>query len=560
MPANKSVIKSAGAMASATFLSRIMGLVREQVFAFLFGAGDLTDAYNVAFRIPNLLRDLFAEGAMSSAFVPVFTRARQEQGERRAWRVAGLVFRVLFVTVTVVALLGVFFAPELVSLYASAFKKVPGKFELTVEMTRIMFPFFPFVALSAAFMGILNACGVFFLPAFASALFNITSVAVGVTCAMLITYFASSTGWAPIEGMAIGVVVGGIVQACCQLPALYRKGYTWKKKLPEDLPWNQDHYLKQMLWMMIPGTVGLAATQVNILVNTVLATSQGSGAVSWLTYAFRLMQFPIGIFGVSLASATLPKISQQWVRKDVGGVSDTLVSSMRTVFAINFPASAGLIFLGYPIIELIFEYGRFTSSDTQATSTALAVYALGLTAYSLVKLLVPACYALNNTRLPVISSLLAVFITICLNLLMVKPFGYWGLALGTSLAAVCNAVFLLFAVRYLLRKKGGDLNLIRVSSGMVQYLVVGLVMGIICYFSARFLTQTISNLFLDQLFGTHFGNPGIVLVRTFRMGLLVSEGVFLVLLFSRLFRLDEVNGVFDLFKEKMKNKLRRNST
>src|SRR4051812_3012360 len=212
-----SVLRAAGAMGIATFLSRILGLVREQVFAVMFGAGNATDAYNVAFRIPNLLRDLFAEGAMSASLVPIFTRVRAEEGDARAWRVAGLVFRVLFFTVTALSLAGMLFAPQLVGLYASAYKQIPGKFELTVDMTRIMFPFFPLVALAAAFMGILNACGIFFLPAFASALFNVASIVVGVIFVGIFGYIEPQWGISPIVGMAIGVVAGGFVQAFCQL-------------------------------------------------------------------------------------------------------------------------------------------------------------------------------------------------------------------------------------------------------------------------------------------------------------------------------------------------------
>jgi len=550
-----SVLKAAGVMGFATFLSRIMGLVREQVFAVMFGAGNLTDAYNVAFRIPNLLRDLFAEGAMSASLVPVFTRTRVEEGDRRAWRVAGLVFRVLFTTVVLLALVGFIFAPKLVGLYASAFRQIPGKFELTVEMTRIMFPFFPMVALAAAFMGILNSCGVFFLPAFASALFNITSVIVGVICAKIFMYHGR-WGYFPIEGMAIGVVAGGAVQACCQLPSLYRNGYRWQKKLTSDPSWRHDPRLKQMLWMMIPGTVGLAATQVNLLVNTVLATSQGPGAVSWLNYAFRLMQFPIGIFGVSLASATLPKISRQWAHKDIKGVSQTLTHSLRSVFAINLPASAGLAFLGFPIIELIFQYGRFYREDTRATAYALAMYAIGLTAYSAVKVLVPACYALNNTRLPVISSVLAVLVTITLNLMMVKPFGYWGLALGTSIAAIFNSVFLLFAIQKLIQEKGGEFRFAPILRGLMEYLALALFMGVICWGSYRFSMSFMT----DGLFVHLIGKSGIPLVRSLRMAFLVFEGVMVILMSARVLHLEEANELIDLFTEKLKNKLRRNST
>jgi putative peptidoglycan lipid II flippase len=553
---SRGVLKAAGVMGVATLLSRLMGLIREQVFAFMFGAGNMTDAYNVAFRIPNLLRDLFAEGAMSASLVPIFTRTRVEEGEARAWRVAGLVFRVLFFTVSILACLGMFFAPQLVSLYASAFKLVPGKFELTVKMTRLMFPYFPLVALAAAFMGILNACGVFFLPAFASALFNITSVLVGVACAVSISHWGGPYGIHPIVGMALGVTAGGFVQALCQLPALYKAGYRWQKKLPVDPRWSRDPRLRRMLWMMVPGTVGLAATQVNLLVNTVLATSQGTGAVSWLNYAFRLMQFPIGIFGVSLAAATLPKVSLQWANRDIKGVSETLAHSLKSVFAINLPASAGLAFLGYPIIAMIFEYGRFHPEDTRATAMALAMYSIGLSAYSAVKVLVPACYALGNTRLPVISSCLAVGVNIALNMLMVKPFGYWGLALGTSIAAIFNGMFLIGAIHKLITQNGGEFPLWPVFKSFLEYLVVALVMGTICYLSQIVLKICLS----DSFFLYHFGRVGLFLSRGMRMAVLLIEGGGFIILAARVLHLNEATEVIDLFTEKLRNKLRRNRT
>jgi putative peptidoglycan lipid II flippase len=533
-----------------------MGLVREQVFAFLFGAGNMTDAYNVAFRIPNLLRDLFAEGAMSASLVPTFTRTRVEEGDRRAWRVVGLVFRVLLFTVGLLAVFGILFAPQLVSLYASAFRLVPGKFELTVRMTRAMFPFFPLVALAAAFMGVLNACGVFFLPAFSSALFNLASVIIGVICSQVIRYWGAHWGIQPIEGMAWGVVAGGLIQALCQLPALYRQGYRWQKKIPTDPEWTQDPRLRRMIWMMVPGTVGLAATQVNLLVNTVLATSQGTGAVSWLNYAFRLMQFPIGVFGVSLASATLPKISRQWVHRDLAGVAETLSKTLKNVFAVNLPAAAGLAFLGYSIIELIFQYGRFYREDTRATGFALAMYAIGLPAYSAVKVLVPACYALGNTRLPVISSILAVGVTIGLNLIMVKPFGYWGLALGTSIAAIVNALFLLRSIAQLMDESGGRLALFPLFKSFLGYLFVSLAMGITCFLTQKGLNSIVP----DQFFLERLGPSGVPLGRACRVFFLVFEGIGVVVMAGKLLGLQEIVEVMHLFTGKLKNKLRRNST
>jgi putative peptidoglycan lipid II flippase len=545
--------RAAGLMGLATLISRVLGLVREQAFAYLFGASHATDAFNVAFRIPNLLRDLFAEGAMSAALVPTFTRARVEQGDRRAWRVAGLVFRVLFVSVTVLSLVGIWFAPELVALYSSAYREVPGKFELTVSMTRTLFPFFPLVALAAAFMAVLNACGVYFMPAFASALFNVASITVGVGATLILFERGEAWGVQPIEGMAIGVLAGGLVQALCQLPALRRVGYAWPKREPSDLPWHQEPALRAMLALMLPGLVGLAATQVSLLVNTILATSQQAGAVSWLNYSFRLMQFPIGVFGVSIAAATLPRVSRQWVEKKPQEVAGSLSEGLRYVFAINLPAAAGLAFLGVPIIALIFEYGRFSPEDTSATAQALAAYSAGLVAYSAVKVLGPACYALGNTRVAVIGSVATVAITIVLNVLSVSRLGFWALAAGTSAGAVFNALFLLFALRRDLRKAGAELEIAPLFRSFFIHSAIAIAMGWAC-FASHSVVDSWSRVALAS-FGLHE-----VFLRGISLFLVILEAVVLVLVLARVLGADETGRVLGLFYQRAKNKLSRRKT
>lgn len=534
---NSGTLRAAGSMSVAIFLSRVLGLVREQVFAVLFGAGNATDAFNIAFRIPNLLRNLFAEGAMSASLVPTFTRARIEEGDERAWRVAGLVFRVLAAFVGILAAFGVFFAADLVNSYASAFHSVPGKFELTVRLTRLMFPFFPLVALAAAFMGILNACGSFFLPALSSALFNFSSIAIGIICAKLIAQGHDlGFGLQPIEGMAIGVLFGGAIQAFCQLPQLYRHGYRFPRG--SHPAWYRDPALRRMLALMVPGVVGLAATQISVLINTILATSQGPGAVSWLNYAFRLMQFPIGVFGVSLATATLPVVSGLWVKKDIQGVQDTLTQGLRHIFAINLPASAGLICLGYPIIEMLFQYGKFQASDTQATAMALVMYSLGLTAYSVVKLLVPACYALGNARVPVVASLITIGITLLFNLLLVRSFGYWGLALATSIGAVVNGLILIAAIRRWIRRAGGAWAMDGLGRSFLANFVVSVLMAVCVHFSYAVLKQWIP--------GESAG------IRLFRVALMVIEGGGCVVIFALGLGVSEVADVLEFVKKKLK--------
>lgn len=550
------VLRAAGAIGFATLLSRVLGLVREQVFAVLFGASNMTDAFNLAFRVPNLLRNLFAEGAMSAALVPTFTRVRQEKGVRAGWRLAGLVFRVLFVVVTLLAVLGWIFAPELVGLYASGFRQVPGKFELAVQLTRLLFPFFPFVALAAAFMAILNACGVFFLPAFAPALFNLVAIVAGVAMVRLIQSQGHAAHLVPIEGMAIGVLAGGVVQALCQLPALYRVGYHWPKSRPNDVSWKRDPDLRRMIGLMGPGTLGLAATQLNLFVNTVLATQLGPGAVSYLSYAFRLMQFPIGIFGASLAQATLPLVSSQWASRDLKGVAETLTDNLKRSFAVNLPASAGLAFLGYPIVELIFQYGRFYSEDVRSTAWALAMYTLGLTAYSVVKLLVPVCYALGNARIPVFSSALSVGVTLVLNLLVYRTLGFGGLALGTSIGAIINAVFLLNAICKLLRESGGQLDLRPLGISFLKHLGVALGMGCVCWLTHRGLNA----LWPDWIWVGHLGKSGWVLARFFKVAVVILEGAGVVFFACKWIGATETTEAVDIFAKKLKNMLSRLKT
>ncbi len=519
-------------MSAAVFISRILGLVREQVFAAMFGASNATDAYQIAFRIPNLLRDLFAEGAMSAALVPTFIQVQKEHGMARAWQVATRVFVVLFAFVSILALLGVIFADSIVGLYASAYHAVPGKFELTVEMTRIMMPFFPFVALAAAFMAILNACGRFFIPSFASAMFNLVSICVGVACAKILPHY----GIPAIEGMAYGVIAGGLVQALIQWPVLRKEGYEILWHQPHAIRPIQDPALRRMMILMVPGTVGLAATQINILVNSVFATSVGEGAVSWLNYAFRLMQFPIGIFGVSLATATLPVFSRAWSSKSYEEASDSLLKSVKRVFAVNFPASAGLAFLGVPIISLIFEHGHFSHHDSVSTAQALAAYALGLTAYSVVKVLVPICYAIGQTKVAVLSSFFSVISNMIFNFLFVKQLGFVGLALGTSITAVLNSVLLWVLISRKLKTLGVTAKTGEAIISMVKYGAAALLMGV--------LVWKLDQMCLEPLVQTWF-------MKFLRVGVGLVAGVGSYVLFSILLGCQESLEILEIFKRRL---------
>lgn len=437
-----SVAHGASRMGLATLMSRFMGLGRELVFAYLFGASNAADAFNIAFRIPNLLRDLFAEGAMSAAFVPNFTRALITSRKRAFELLAGVLVVLVLIT-SVLATLGVVFTPQIVRLYAGSYASVPGKIELAMGLTRSMFPFFPMVAMAAVLMGALNALGFFFLPAFAPVLFNITSIVCGLTVVPLLEHFTSVP---PIYGMALAVVVGGFLQFYVQFAQIRREGFRLSEEWAAVRHPFKVEGVKTVLWLLIPGTIGLAATQLGILINSVYATRSGAGAVSWLNYAFRLMQFPIGIFGVSLAAATLPAVSRKLAQNDREGAGLEVSKSLRMTFAINGPAAAGLMVVGLPIVQLLFQHGRFHLSDAQNTAAAVFWYGVGLPGYSAVKVLVPVFYALGSTRVPVIASFLMVLLNAVLNHIFIDRLHYpfWSLAIATSSTATLNALGLFF--------------------------------------------------------------------------------------------------------------------
>ncbi len=471
--------RSAGLIGIATMTSRVLGLVREQVLAFLFGAGNEMDAFNVAFRIPNLFRDLFAEGGMSAAFVPTFTRRLTLGGREAAWRLGNYVINALLLVTLALVIVGVVSARPLVALFASDYAGVPGKLDLTVALTRVIFPFLTLVAIAAACMGMLNSLQRFFVPALSPAMFNIATVA----CAILLVPLMPLVHLPRIMAIAFGALIGGVGQAAVQWPALRREGFRYRPALD-----FHDEGLRQVLVLMGPGLVGLAAVQVNLFVNTVLATGQGTGAVSWLNYAFRLMYMPIGLFGVSIATAALPTLSRQAAHGDLAGMRETLSSGLRMMLMLNVPATAGLIALSLPIIALIFQHGSFTRADSAATALALACYAPGLVGYSAVRLAVPAFYALHDSRTPVMVSVITVLLNGVLNIALVHVVGYPGLALGTAVASLFNAAVLL----WLLRARLSGLDGRRVATSFVKIAIASIIMGVATWQVNALLSRTIA--------------------------------------------------------------------
>ena len=465
--------RSAGIFGLATITSRILGLARDQVVAFYFGAGDANDAFRVASRLPNLVRDLFAEGAMSAAFVPTFTRQLTLQGRERSWQLASSVINALLLVTGGIVVLGIVFAEPLVRLFASEFSEVPGKIELTIYLTRIIFPFLTLVAVAAVLMGMLNSLGHFFVPALSPAMFN---VAVIVMSLALIP-FSSSLGVQPITIVAIATLVGGLGQLLIQWPPLRREGFRYRFVLD-----FRDEGLHRVLLLMGPGTIGMAATQINVFVNTVLATGEGTGAVSWLDFAFRLMYLPIGLFGVSIATAATPAISRMVAEQDFARIRATLAGALGLMFFLNLPATIGLIVLARPIVEVIFEHGSFTAADTVATAAALQLYAIGLVGYSVVRIISPTFYALGRSRIPVIVSAGSVIVNVILNVALVRVLGYRGLALGTSITAIINASVQLF----LLRREIHGLDGSRMAASLVRVLAASAVMGAVTWAAHAF--------------------------------------------------------------------------
>jgi putative peptidoglycan lipid II flippase len=444
----RTVARNAGMVGAATLLSRVLGLLREQVMATLFGAGLATDAFNVAFRIPNLLRDLFAEGAMSSAFVPTFTETHETKGADEAWALGRQLMATLAAILIAIVIVGWIAAEPLVKAFASGFAKVPGKLELTVQLTRVMLPFLPVVALAAAAMGMLNARGRFAVPALAPTLMNLGMVVFGLGLIPV----CRAMGQPPILAMALGVLIGGVLQFAVQLPALYALGFRLRFEWPRAHPG-----VRRVAALMGPATLGLAATQINVLVSTQIASQLQQGSVSWLGYAFRLMQLPIGVFGVALATVSMPALARSAVAKDLPGLKSTLSATLRLVFLLTVPAALWMAVNARPIIAVLYEHGRFHAGDTAQSARALVMYCIGLPAFAAVGVLTRTFYALGETRVPVQASFVSVALNLGLNLLFVGPLrflglGHAGLALATSATAIGNLLQLAF---YLRRRVGG---------------------------------------------------------------------------------------------------------
>src|SRR5579871_1422219 len=422
--------RAAGVVALAVLCSRVLGLAREQIFAALFGGGRVMDAFTIAFRIPNLLRDLFAEGALSTAFVTVFTRTAALEGDAAAWRLANKVATLAAVVLSAITVLGIVSAPWLVAALAPGF--APAKAALTIELTRIMYPFILLVSLAALVMGMLNARGVFGIPAMASSFFNLGSIVTGVAIGY---WLDPHFGPRAVLGLAIGTLVGGALQLVVQLPALARAGHGF------SIDWRwRDPGVLSILRLMGPSVIAASTTQVNVLVNSVFASELGDGPTFWLTVAFRLMQLPLGIFGVALGTVALPLLSRMAAAGNFTAFRSELAKGMRLAFLMTIPASIGLMVLAEPIISVLYQHGRFGAYETAESAGALRFYAIGLCGYAALKVLVSAFYAIERRKTPMVVSCIAVLINLLLNWIftMRLGWGHRGLAFSTACVASSN--------------------------------------------------------------------------------------------------------------------------
>jgi putative peptidoglycan lipid II flippase len=464
---NHRVAKAAGLISAATFSSRILGFIRDMVLARLFGATPAADAFFVAYRIPNLLRELFAEGSMSSAFIPVFTEYHTRRSQQESWELASAMFTTLVTILTVVTLLGILASPTIVWVLAPGFHDHPDKLQLTTLLTRIMFPYLLFISLAALAMGILNSMRAFAAPALSPVLFNV--------CIIGFAFFVAPLFDEPIYGVACGVVVGGLAQFLMQLPGIQRRGLLFGWRFQPGHPG-----VRRIGRLIVPSLLGMSVTQVNITISTILA-SFFAGGPTYLFYGMRLIQFPLGIFGVALATAILPTLSAQAARGSLDELRTTLGFGLRMILFIIVPAMAGLILLRVPIVHLFFEHGTFSSADTMATATAVFCYAVGLWAFAGVRIIVAAFYSMQDTTTPAVSAAVSVLANLLLSLVLMAPLQHAGLALATALAAMLNGVTLVVV----LNRRLGGMDWRSVGRSAIRIVLATLPLGIVCFWIAE---------------------------------------------------------------------------
>lgn len=457
---NRRLLKSTFAVSIPTLLSRILGYIRDMIQAFFLGTGVSADAFTIAYIIPNLLRRLTAEGAMTSAFIPVFTGLKKEEKREKLWKFANIFFFDLTLIMTAVVVVGIVFSPLLVKVVAYGFQDVQGKTELTVLLTRIMFPYILLVSLAALAMAILNSFHKFFVPALTPVLFNI--------CVITAAAVFAARSSAPAVVFAVGVVVGGAVQLGFQIPFLWKKGMRFKPLISFKHP-----AVRKVVRLMIPGIFGAGIHQINFALSRMIASTLEGGSVSSLYYSSRVQEFTLGLFSIALSIALLPTFSDLAASRDYPGVKRTLSFSLRAIYFITIPAMVGLLVMSRPIIHILYQRGEFDASSTAMTASCLLFFSLSLPFISGVKIIAPAFYSLKDTKTPAVVAFFVMIIYISLSLVLMRPLKVGGIALALSIASVFNFL----ALFYLLERKIGKMGKKKIIVSSVKSSIAAGVMG-----------------------------------------------------------------------------------
>ncbi len=480
MESHLEIARATGNIAGMTVISRTLGFIRDILIASFFGTTMAADAFFIAFRIPNILRHLLAEGALSAGFVPVFAETHTQGGKEELWKLVKIVFTLMFLLLLILVILGIIFAPWLVRIIAPGFIHHPDKLKLTIHLSRLIFPYLFFIGLAAVGMGALNSLKHFSIPAFSPAVLNISLI--------IFLIFVCRHMQVPIYGLTLGVVVGGVGQFLIQLPPLLRRGWPPSLFFNFRKTWQEvktHPQIRKIGILLTPAMFGLAIHQLSLLIDTLLASFLPEGSVSYLYYGNRLMQLPLGVFGIALATASLPILSAQAAKKDLENFRKTLTFSLRSMLFITLPAMVGLIVLRYPIIRLLFAHGAFSEASVQGSASTLLFYSLGLCSYAGVKMVVAGFYALQDTRTPLRIGFLVLVVNAVLNLILMGPLKSGGIALATALSSTMS-FFIFLAV---LKGRIGPLEYDSIKDSFLRILSAAIIMGGVCFLVAQGLSR-----------------------------------------------------------------------
>jgi putative peptidoglycan lipid II flippase len=516
MKENELVTKAAGVVGIFTFLSRVMGLARDILIASFFGSGLVADAFFVAFRIPNLFRRLFAEGSFSVSFIPIFTEYLQKKSKHEAIYLAQIVLTVIIIILTSFTIIGIVFSPLLIRIIAPGFGGLGEKYYLAVFLTRIMFPYIFLVSLLSLFSGVLNSLKHFSAPAAAPIFLNLSMIAALI--------FLAPHMKVPSAGLAIGVIGGGFLQLALQIPFLVNKGMSFAPK------WNIRHpALKKIVLLMVPTIFGSAIYQINQLIGTLLASFLREGSISYLYYADRLVQFPLGVFAIAISTAVLPSLSREASKGEIDMFKDTLSHAMRLTMFITIPAMVGLIVLRQPIVKLLFERGAFSSFSTLMTANALAYYSLGLCSFAGLRIFVSAFYSLQDTKIPAKVAAIAMIFNVIFSLILMGPLKHGGLALALSLASTLQLLILIF----LLHNRLNGIKGMVILRSMARSFISSIVMGAFIY------------LIYSEVLGKYIAQSTLTL--TLGLSITISSGIAIYFVSAKLLGSEEIVSIKEIF-------------